>query len=67
MPKLIHCPFYLYERGCEIHCEGKRVKQFSSPLCKTIHIGKHCGSILGWQGCEQASKINEKYEEKEYV
>ena len=61
MPKLICCPYYKYERGGNIVCEGK-VRRFRKGERRRAHIRRYCGSLEGWRGCPHAQAMERFYE-----
>jgi hypothetical protein len=61
MPKFIACPYYRYDTKNVIHCEGIS-KTFVDPARKKRQIDFFCASVVGWERCEWAQKLNRKYE-----
>ena len=65
--KGIICPFYKYEEGVNVRCEGfcktcSLVISFSNKETLHMHEEMHCKSYSGWERCPLFPIINRQYE-----
>ena len=74
MPKLaekryeaneVTCPFYRFEKGNSLYCEGIYgggiIQTFPTKTHKMLHKIKYCHSIESCKECKLHQAINEKY------
>ena len=65
--KDIICPFYKFEEGLNIRCEGfckscRLQISFSNKESFDLHRDIHCKSYDGWERCPLYPVINKQYE-----
>lgn len=61
MPKTWCCPFFLWEKGLETHCEGGTLR-FLDQRERREYISSFCASVKGWEHCTLARQIARRYE-----
>lgn len=64
MPKTYTCPFWKWERGVAMGCEGCRMN-FPDDKAKRDFAERHCASLEGWKRCSIAGNLLEFYERTE--
>lgn len=63
MAKYVNCPFYRYDTGQNILCEGKAM-HFNDRGVLKRYRARYCGHIKDWKECRVARELLKKYEEE---
>ncbi len=61
MPRTYTCPFWKWDKGNTVSCEGCRVN-FPDGGAKRGYITRYCASLTGWKGCSIAGSLLAFYE-----
>lgn len=61
MPKTYTCPFFKWEKGLRIACEGGQ-RRFLCGEDKRSFVDRYCASVPGWRDCRLARRLEERYE-----
>lgn len=48
------CPFYCWDRGLRIGCEGGCRVSFADRAAWDRYVGAYCGNLPGWEKCTLA-------------
>lgn len=64
MPKTHTCPFWKWEKGKAMSCEGCRMA-FPDDDAKREYIERYCASLTGWEECSIAGNLLQFYERME--
>lgn len=59
MPRTYCCPYYKWDDGKTVHCEGGKIG-CGSEECREHYIRTYCADPKGWQGCSVALAMSEK-------
>lgn len=55
------CPFYCWDRGLRIGCEGGCRVSFADAAALERYVGAYCGNLPGWERCTLAQARGELY------
>lgn len=61
MPKTICCPFWKWDAGKSMSCEGCRM-DFPDDDTKRDYTERYCASLEGWENCSIAGALLKFYE-----
>ena len=64
MPKVLHCPFFKWEKKLAQYCEAARVC-YPSRTARTEYQGLFCASADGWRKCTLAQEMCREYERRD--
>lgn len=56
------CPFYRWDRGLRIGCEGECRVSFPDREAYDRYVRAYCGNLPGWEKCTLAQARNALYE-----
>lgn len=61
MARTWSCPFWKWEDGLKVYCEGCRM-DFADQEAREDYIKRYCASNPGWEGCTVAQALCRRYE-----
>lgn len=61
MPVGYCCPYYSWEDGLNVCCEGARLR-FADAAERKAYICRYCAAVPGWEDCTIAQNITKRYE-----
>lgn len=61
MPRVFTCPFWAWEAGRKLHCEGA-VVGFKSASARNAYLERYCTDVPGWESCPIAAALLRSYE-----
>lgn len=60
----VQCPFFKFERGMKLHCEGG-VVCFLTARHRCEYLEKYCANLEGHKKCSIADEVYKEYEKNE--
>ena len=64
MARTWFCPFWKWEDGLKVYCEGARM-DFTDQDAREDYIGRYCANNPGWECCTVAKCLCRQYERRE--
>lgn len=64
MAKTWCCPFFSWEDGLKVYCEGACVA-FRTQEVRQKYINRYCAAVPGWEGCPIAEQLVAAYEKED--
>lgn len=64
MPKTWCCPYFSWEDGLTLHCEGGCLR-FNDAAERRSYVYRYCADVPGYQECTIAQNITKRYERSE--
>lgn len=65
MPRTWSCPFWSWEDGHRVYCEGCRL-DFKAKDARDDYVSRYCANVPGWENCtiaQELLRLEERHEE----
>lgn len=59
------CPFYRYDKKCEVHCEDGSLVRLKDKQVFAQFADRFCGNAQGWRQCQIAASLVRIAEKRE--
>ena len=64
MPRTWCCPFWKFEDGLKVFCEGCRL-HFQAAEARNDYVSRFCANVPGWEDCTVAQELILQEEKRE--
>ena len=61
MPRTWACPYYIWEEGLVLHCQGATLR-FKNKEERREFVYPYCAAVPGWEKCTIARQLQKRNE-----
>lgn len=64
MPITMQCPYFMWEEGLDLFCEGCKLR-FRDKLERWDYVYSYCAALPGWEDCTVAKNLTRGSERRD--